>query len=124
MRSAAAAGETAFDQVAAALDRGETKQAFELAQRAVAAAGGLLSPGCRGREPLLGRTYQAVLGGLDKIPQHGNATPNLEPRSAFLLSRLDGSLTIEDVLDVSGMPRLEALRVLAELVVRGVIVLR
>ena len=49
---------------------------------------------------------------------------DFEPRSAFLLSRIDGSMTVEDVLDVSGMPRLEALRVMALLVRRGAVVIK
>ena len=52
------------------------------------------------------------------------AVGDLEPRSAFLLSRIDGAMTVEDVLDVSGMPRLEALRVMALLVRRGAVVIK
>jgi eukaryotic-like serine/threonine-protein kinase len=37
---------------------------------------------------------------------------DLEPRAAFLLSRVDGSSTVDDVLDVCGMPQGEALEVL------------
>ena len=58
------------------------------------------------------------------MPTHGSAMGTLEPRSAILLSRIDGSMTIEDVLDVSGMPRLEALRVMALLVRRGAVVIK
>ena len=58
------------------------------------------------------------------MPTHGKAMGTLEPRSAFLLSRIDGSMTVEDVLDVSGMPRLEALREMALLVRRGAVVIK
>jgi len=37
------------------------------------------------------------------------------------LSQIDGSVTLETLLDVSGMSRLEALRVLFRLIERGVI---
>lgn len=39
----------------------------------------------------------------------------LDHRAGFLLSRVDGHLSIEEVIDLSGMPRLEALKLLAEL---------
>jgi hypothetical protein len=38
-----------------------------------------------------------------------------------LLSRVDGLSTIEEVLDVCGMPRLEALKTLVDLLERGAI---
>jgi hypothetical protein len=68
--------------------------------------------------------YAGILRSPDRIPVHGQATPDLDPRSAFLLSRIDGSMTVEDVLDVSGMPRTEALRVMALLVRRGAVVVK
>jgi hypothetical protein len=37
----------------------------------------------------------------------------------FLLSRLDGGMTIEEALDVAAMPRLDALRRLVQLVAVG-----
>jgi hypothetical protein len=45
----------------------------------------------------------------------------LDHRSGFLLSRIDGVSTVEEVLDVCGMPRLEALKTLADLLERGAI---
>jgi hypothetical protein len=45
----------------------------------------------------------------------------LDHRSGFLLSRVDGVSTVEEVLDICGMPRLEALKTLAELLERGAI---
>jgi hypothetical protein len=56
---------------------------------------------------------------MDKIPLH-----ELDHRAAFLLSRIDGVLTLEDVLDVSGMARLEAFRHLTRLILRGILELR
>jgi hypothetical protein len=38
-----------------------------------------------------------------------------------LLSRIDGTLTIDELLDVSGMPRLEAYRHLCQLYLRGIL---
>ncbi len=45
----------------------------------------------------------------------------LDPRAAFLLSRIDGTLTYDEILDVAGMGRLEACRHLAHLLWRGII---
>ncbi len=43
----------------------------------------------------------------------------LDSRAAFVLSRIDGVHPLEDLLDTFGMPRLEALRVLLELLEAG-----
>ncbi len=45
----------------------------------------------------------------------------LDTRAAFLLSRIDGAISFEDILDVAGMGRLEACRHLAHLLWRGII---
>ena len=49
---------------------------------------------------------------------------NLDPRAAFVLRFLDGMSSIDDILDASGLPRVEALRILAALVDARVIALR
>lgn len=56
---------------------------------------------------------------IDTIPVH-----ELDHRAAFLLTRVDGVLTLEDVLDVSGMARLEAYRHLCRLLMRGFLAVR
>ncbi len=45
----------------------------------------------------------------------------LDHRAGFLLSRVDGVSTVEELLDICGMPRLEALRTLVDLLERGAI---
>ncbi len=49
---------------------------------------------------------------------------NLDPRAAFVLRFLDGMSSVDDILDASGLPRVEALRILADLAGRGVIAMR
>ena len=56
---------------------------------------------------------------IDSIPVH-----ELDHRAAFLLTRVDGILTLEDILDVSGMARLEAYRHLCRLLMRGFLSVR
>ncbi len=108
----------------AALQAGDLIAAVDACEMALEASGGLAGKVARDHLPLVEQIYGAILVGAERTPVHGKAVGDLEPRSAFLLSRLDGSMTVEDVLDVSGMPRLEALRVMALLVRRGAVVIK
>ncbi len=71
----------------------------------------------RGR---LEQIYTARLGAVGATPEL--AVPEaevrwlgLDHRAGFLLSRVDGKHTVEELLDVSGMRRLEGLKTLVEL---------
>lgn len=46
---------------------------------------------------------------------------SLDHHSGFLLSLVDGQFTLEELLDICGMPRLDALKLLAELTEKGVV---
>ena len=91
-------------------------------RRIVELADGIVQSGMPGHEELLTRAYEHVVGDLFAVPRYGKATPDLDSRSAFLLSRMDGSMSLDDLLDISGMPRADALRVIARLIVAGVVV--
>lgn len=72
------------------------------------------------------QVFQAFLGDLARQPElarplHELSSAPISPRAAFLLSRVDGSLTIDEILDVSGMPRMEAYRYLCQLFLRGIL---
>lgn len=72
------------------------------------------------------QVFQSYIGDLDRMPQLAKPLQELQnapinPRAAFLLSRIDGSLTIDELLDVSGMPRLEAYRHICQLFLRGIL---
>ena len=69
----------------------------------------------RGRSGMLQRTPQLAR------PLHELASAPISPRAAFLLSRIDGLLSIDEILDVCGMPRLEAYRYLCQLFLRGIL---
>jgi hypothetical protein len=78
---------------------------------------------CRAR---LVQLYASKLGSTDRVIvqtiDHSQVRwLGLDHRSGFLLSRIDGVSTVEEVLDVCGMPRLEALKTLADLLDRGAI---
>ena len=70
--------------------------------------------------------YTSKLGAVDRIVTVALSESQLrwlglDHRAGFLLSRVDGSLSVEELLDVCGMPRLEALKTLADLLERGAI---
>ena len=72
------------------------------------------------------RIWESKIGNLKavpvvKIPADEVIWLNLNHREGFVLSQVDGLMRYEDILDVCGMPRLEVLRVLANLVADGVI---
>lgn len=66
---------------------------------------------------VLTQMYAARLGALDQpvqvaVPPDQVRWLSLDHRAGFLLSLVDGSSTIDEILDISGMPRLEALRIM------------
>jgi hypothetical protein len=70
--------------------------------------------------------YSSKIGNLAAVPVPAMSETELrwlglDHRSGFLLSRVDGMATVEEVLDVCGMPRLEALKTLVDLLDRGAI---
>lgn len=72
------------------------------------------------------RLYTSKLGSLEQQPvialdEVELRWLGLDHRSGFLLSRVDGMSTLDDILEISGMPRLEALKGLSELLERGAI---
>src|SRR5206468_3215983 len=72
------------------------------------------------------RMLESKLGDLKavpavKIPADEVIWLNLNHREGFVLSQVDGLMRYDDILDVCGMPRLEALRILVSLVSDGVI---
>lgn len=77
----------------------------------------------------LAELYVDRLGTLDAVPlviMSGDElrAVSLDHRAGFLLSHVDGLSSLEMILDVSGMPRLDALRILVELVQKRVVALR
>jgi hypothetical protein len=77
----------------------------------------------------LRRIYAARLGSLAKTPRlamgHEEllAAQALDFRAGLVLSRIDGQATLVEIVQASGIPQHEALRVLSELYLRRTIVL-
>jgi hypothetical protein len=70
--------------------------------------------------PLFERAFCACIGDMKcapirAIPSEELAAHGLDHRAAFLMSRMDGMLTVGDLLDIAGMPRFDALRLMAAL---------
>jgi len=75
---------------------------------------------------VLTQMYTARVGALDAsvrvvIPPDQIRWLSLDHRAGFLLSLVDGASTVEEILDICGMPRLDALRLLFMLLEERVI---
>jgi hypothetical protein len=121
----------ALARVKERLDAGDYSGALALAERAHEAAPLDVAVTryleiCR---KTLGRAYLSQLGAGADVPEIAVAPARLvalqlDRWAAFMLSAVDGRTTIEELCDISGMSRLDALRVLYELVQQGVVRVR
>jgi hypothetical protein len=78
---------------------------------------------------VLKQMYATRLGPLDRVPIVMVARDQLrwltiDHRAGFVLSLVDGTSSLEMILDVSGMPELDALRILSELAQQRIIAFR
>jgi hypothetical protein len=74
----------------------------------------------------LEQQYGSQLGGFDLFPRVTLPADeiiwlNLNHRAGFILSQIDGHVTYEDLVSLSGMPRIDTLRILCTLLQEGVI---
>jgi hypothetical protein len=86
----------------------------------------VVAESCRG---ILKQMYTARVGPLDRVPLVMVARDQLrwlsiDHRAGFVLSLVDGVSSLEMILDVSGMPELDALRILSELAQQRIISFR
>lgn len=70
--------------------------------------------------------YLAKLGPMESRPRLAISADqlvwhNLDPNKGFLISRVDGKVSVADLIDIVHLPRLETLRLLAELATDGII---
>lgn len=75
---------------------------------------------------VLTQMYEARIGSFERVPQvavseHELIWRDLDPAAGFVLSRIDGFSTFEDIIDISGMPRFETCRILDQLLQEGII---
>jgi hypothetical protein len=121
-------GAVDLSQVTQKIDAGDYTSALALAERAHAqrpgdAAAARYVELCR---KMLGRMYMGALGDRTGVPRLAVSVARLRELgldrwAGFVVSRVDGESTIDDIIDVAGMSRLDTLRILYELVEQGVI---
>lgn len=77
-------------------------------------------------EATLLRMYESKIGDMSKIPKP--LVPpdeviwmNMHHRAGFILSQVDGTLSYDDLLEISGMDRFDTVRIVADLVTAGII---
>jgi len=112
------------DECQAALKEGRADSAALAAELALQLSEQGGSPGVdsivESKRPLFERAFCACIGDMKSapiraIPSEDLAAHGFDHRAAFLMSRMDGTLSVSDLLDVAGMPRFDALRLVAAL---------
>jgi hypothetical protein len=78
---------------------------------------------------VLRQMYQARIGPLDRVPivmvpRDQLRWLSIDHKAGFVLSLVDGVSNLEMIIDVSGMPELDTLRILSELAQQRIISLR
>jgi hypothetical protein len=119
----------ALEQARQALGLGDLTLAVSYAESALRVAEGFDSPEAQllidTEEMLIDHIFETRLGSLEhrlsvkEVPS--GPTARVSPEQAFLLSRLDGGVTVEEVLDLSPLPRRDTLRLLVEMLRDGLI---
>jgi hypothetical protein len=115
-------------QVTRQIDAGDYAGALALAERALAqepesAPARRYAEICR---KMVSRVYLTALGDRADVPRLAVSEARLpelplDRWAAFVVSRVDGESSIEDIVDVAGLHRLDTLRILYELKQQGVI---
>jgi tetratricopeptide (TPR) repeat protein len=80
----------------------------------------------RQNEATLISMYESKLGSLSRVPRLAIKPEeilwlNLDHRAGFLLAQIDGSVDYDSLFALSGLPRLDTARILANLIADGVI---
>lgn len=117
-----------FVEMREAIARRDYTRALDLGERFLArneshVAAGTFVDECR---TIFERRIAKDLAPLDRIvvlsqPLHPLMSTEIDHRVGFMLSRIDGVMTIEELVDVSGMSRVDALRLIADCAARGLI---
>ncbi len=75
---------------------------------------------------VLMQMYESRIGSFDQVPVLAISSGeiiwhNLTPATGFVLSRVDGIMTFEDIIDISGLTRFETCQILSQLLQDGII---
>jgi serine/threonine-protein kinase len=119
----------ALDQARQAHGMGDTELAVNNAETALLVADALNTPDAQARvessTTLLNAIYEARLGSLSQrmvvLSPRSNKKLKLSQEQAFLLSRVDGGVTLDEAIDLSPLPRQKTLRILVSMMRQGLI---
>lgn len=110
---------------------GDYTGALDIAERLLTddpnhAAANAVADNCRG---VLKKMYVARIGPMERVPivmvpRDQLRWLSIDHRAGFVLSLIDGVSSLEMLLDVSGMPELDALRILSDLAQQRIISFR
>jgi serine/threonine protein kinase len=120
----------ALDQARQAHGMGDIELAVNNAETALLVADSLKTPEAQLRvessRTLLDAIFEARLGSLSQrmvvLPPTSNKKLRVSPEQAFLLSRVDGGVTLDEAIDLSPLPRQKTLRLLVSMLRQGLIV--
>jgi serine/threonine protein kinase len=119
----------ALDQARQAHGMGDTELAVNNAETALLVADAMSSPEAQARiessRTLLTAIFEARLGSLSQrmvvLSPTSNKKLRVSPEQAFLLSRVDGGVTLDEAIDLSPLPRQKTLRLLVSMMRQGLI---
>lgn len=118
------------DRARAEFDAGSMEAAAEAAEFALSEGERAPPPGIaeviEPARPLFHRVFEAHVGPGQGVPTvsltaHEISAMTFDHRTGFLLSRIDGTLTIEELMDVSSMGGFETFRILSSLLRSGIV---
>jgi eukaryotic-like serine/threonine-protein kinase len=119
----------ALDQARQAHGMGDIEVAVNNAETALFVADSLNTPDAHARvessRTLINAIFEARLGSLSQrmvvLPPMSNKKVRVSPEQAFLLSRVDGGVTLDEAIDLSPLPRQKTLRLLVSMLRQGLI---
>jgi hypothetical protein len=119
----------ALEHARQALGLGDLNLAVSYAESALRVAEGFDNAEARllidSEEMLIEHIFETRLGSLQHRLNVNGVPPSqdarVSPEQAFLLSRVDGGVTVEEALDLSPMPRRDTLRLLIEMLRDGLV---
>jgi serine/threonine protein kinase len=119
----------ALDLARQAYGMGDVELAVNNAETALMMADAIATAEARSRveqaHTLLSGIFEARLGALSKrlvvLAPASGASAVVSPEQAFLLSRVDGGVTLEEAIDISPLPRQKTLHLLISMLRQGLI---
>jgi serine/threonine-protein kinase len=119
----------ALDQARQAHGMGDIELAVNNAETALMVADAMNTPDAQSRlessRTLINAIYEARLGPLSQrmvvLSPTSNKKMRVSPEQAFLLSRVDGGVTLDEAIDLSPLPRQKTLRLLVSMIRQGLI---